>query len=56
VVVDLGSPLVRKFAAGLKKPGASEGPLWVGSHLSECHDFVNLSVAYRPEADVRQAQ
>jgi hypothetical protein len=30
-VVDLGSPLVRKFAAGLKKPGASEGPLRVGS-------------------------
>jgi hypothetical protein len=32
------------------------GPLWVGSRRSDCHDFVNLSVAYRPIAVIRQAR
>jgi hypothetical protein len=35
-------------------PANSDRPLRVGSRLSDNHHFVNLSVGYRPEADIHR--
>jgi hypothetical protein len=57
-IIYAGNTAVRlgSIAAGQKLNFLStyERPLWVGSRRSDNHDFANLTVCYRPIADIHR--